>query len=70
MDTTYYADDNNFHVLSRKLLSSCGACKAIPVSQDEVDFMSNSRKTTFKNNGIFGKHVSTIPGMSQSSLVV
>ena len=35
MDTTYYADDNNFHVLSRKLLSSCGACKVIPVSQDE-----------------------------------
>lgn len=70
MDTTYYADDNNFHVLSRKLLSSCGACKVIPVSQDEIDLMSNSRKTTFKNTGIFGKYLTTIPGVSQSSLVV
>lgn len=70
MDITYYADDNNFHVLSRKLLSSCGACKVVPVPQDEIDFMSNSHKTTFKSNGIFGKYVSTIPGISQSSLVV
>lgn len=70
MDITYYADDNNFHVLSRKLLSSCGACKVVPVSQDEIDFMSNSHKTTFNSNGIFGKYTSTIPGMSQSSLVV
>lgn len=70
MDITYYADDNNFHVLSRKLLSSCGACKVVPVSQDEIDFMSNSHKTTFNSNGIFGKYASTIPGMSQSSLVV
>ena len=70
MDTTYYADDNNCLVLSRKLLSSCGACKDIPVSQDEIDLMSNSRKTTFKNNGVFGKYISAIPGMSQSSLVV
>lgn len=70
MDTTYYADDNNFHVLSRKLLSSCGACKVNLVSQDEIDFMSNSRKTTFKNNGVFGKYISEIPGMTKSSLVV
>lgn len=70
MDVTYYADDNNFHVLSRKLLSSCGACKVIPVSQDEIGLMSNSRKTTFKNNGVFGKYISEIPGMTQSSLVV
>lgn len=70
MDITYYADDNNFHVLSRKLLSSCGACKVIPVSQDEIDLMSNSRKTTFKNNGVFWKYISEIPGMTQSSLVV
>lgn len=54
MDTTYYADDNNFHVLSRKLLSSCGACKVIPVSQDEIDLMSNSRKTTLRTMAFLG----------------